>query len=156
MVISNIGTIVVSLPPSSIERSGDAASQASTAQQVKLLSLSNTISRISVGLIADFVSPVASLLPSGVQVFPQRHRVTRVTFLSLSSLVLAWTFWWASSRAVTRDDVWVLRYSFPSAQTSSGSPIFSKRRYGYRVQRRFYCPVSLPALSLIEVVLSQL
>ncbi|KAH6918692.1 major facilitator superfamily domain-containing protein [Coprinopsis sp. MPI-PUGE-AT-0042] len=108
MIISNIGTIVVSLPPVSIERSGNAASQASTAQQVKLLSLSNTISRISVGLIADFVSPIASLLPSGVQVFPQRHRITRVIFLTLSSLVLAWTFWWASSRAVTRDDVWVL------------------------------------------------
>lgn len=108
MVISNVGTIVVSLPPFSIERSGDGSPQASTAQQVKLLSLSNTISRISVGLIADYVSPVASLLPSGIQIFPQRQRITRVTFLTMSSLVLAWTFWWASSRATTRDDLWVL------------------------------------------------
>ncbi|EAU88607.2 hypothetical protein CC1G_04313 [Coprinopsis cinerea okayama7 len=108
MVISNIGSIVVSLPPYSIERTGDATAQAFTARQVKLLSLSNTISRISVGLLADFISPVASSLPSGLQVFPRRHRITRVTFLSLSSLILAWTFSWVSKRAVTRDDVWVL------------------------------------------------
>ncbi|TFK29833.1 hypothetical protein FA15DRAFT_663109 [Coprinopsis marcescibilis] len=108
MVISNIGTIVVSLPPYTIENIGDSSAQSFTARQVKLLSLSNTFSRISVGLLADFISPAASSLPTGLQVFPRRHRITRITFLSISSLILAWTFWWTSTYVLTRDDIWVL------------------------------------------------
>ncbi|KAF5327998.1 hypothetical protein D9611_014921 [Ephemerocybe angulata] len=69
MIISNIGTIVLSLPPYTIEQTGGSSAQAYTSRQVKLLSLSNTISRITVGVLADFISPVASYLPCGARTF---------------------------------------------------------------------------------------
>ncbi|KAF6765100.1 MFS general substrate transporter [Ephemerocybe angulata] len=108
MIISNIGTIVLSLPPYTIEQTGGSSAQAYTSRQVKLLSLSNTISRITVGVLADFISPVASYLPCGARTFPRKHRITRIAFLSLSSLMLASTFIWMNNRVLTRDDIWTL------------------------------------------------
>lgn len=111
MIISNIGTIVLSLPAAAIERSAGAGVQADTAHQVKLLSLANTVSRLGVGIVADFVSPVASYLPSGARTFPRKHRITRMAFLSLSSLTLVLTFLWMNNRVLTRDDIWALRWA---------------------------------------------
>lgn len=113
MIISNIGTIVLSLPSSAIERSAGAGVQADTAHQVKLLSLANTVSRLGVGVVADFVSPVASYLPCGARTFPRKHRITRMAFLSLSSLILVLTFLWMNNRVFTRDDIWALRCALP-------------------------------------------
>ena len=106
MVISNIGTIVLSLPPFSIESIPSDV----TAKQVKLLSLSNTISKLTVGAMVDYVSPVASYLPNVGHTFPRKHRITRIAFLALSALILASTFLWMKTRVLTRDDVWALRY----------------------------------------------
>lgn len=108
MIISNIGTIVLSLPPFSIEGTGSSSAQAYTSHQVKLLSISNTASRITVGLLADFMSPVASYLPCGSRIFPRKHRITRMAFLSISALTLGSTFLWMNSRVLTRDDIWTL------------------------------------------------
>ena len=108
MIISNIGTLVLSLPSSVIERTASGGVQADTAHQVKLLSFANTVSRLSVGIVADFISPVASYLPCGSRTFPRKHRITRMAFLSLSSLTLAATFMWMNTRVFTRADIWTL------------------------------------------------
>ncbi|KAF8201667.1 hypothetical protein BJ912DRAFT_512334 [Pholiota molesta] len=68
MVISNIGTISESLPAAPYRSTlvRGSASSSSAALQVKLLSIANTVSRIIVGPLADFVSPIAGFLPSGI------------------------------------------------------------------------------------------
>jgi len=88
MVISNIGTIVLSLPPSTSMPSAELA----TSTQVRLISIANTLSRLLVGPLADFVSPVASYLPNGVLAFPRKHFISRVFFLCGAALLLAVTF----------------------------------------------------------------
>ena len=93
MVISNIGSIVLSLPPS--HNSQDITSPtAATANQVRILSFANTISRLIVGPLADFVSPVASFVVDGVAQFPRKHIVSRVVFLSGSCVLLIITCVW--------------------------------------------------------------
>ncbi|KAL4068132.1 major facilitator superfamily domain-containing protein [Scleroderma yunnanense] len=94
MIISNIGTIVLSLPA---ERSPTATingipSGVVTSAQVKTISLANTISRLVVGTLADFVSPVGSHHPSH-GVF-RKHLVSRIAFLTFSSSVLVCTYLW--------------------------------------------------------------
>lgn len=96
MIISNIGTIVLSLSKSTIR--GQESMEAIASQQVRLISFSNTASRIVVGPLADFISPVASHLPSGLRVLPSHHFISRVAFISvptallvISSLVMIFT-----------------------------------------------------------------
>ena len=54
MVVSNLGSIVLSLPSSA------GSTTANVAQQVRLLSFFNTLSRLLVGPLADALAPVAS------------------------------------------------------------------------------------------------
>jgi hypothetical protein len=106
MVISNIGTIVLALPP---KAPFPASLSSVTAQQVQLLSLSNTITRIFTGLVADFISPVAVPV-RGMMTLPKKHLISRAFFLCGPSLLLALTFFWLSNMVKAREDVWVLRY----------------------------------------------
>ncbi|KAH8117341.1 MFS general substrate transporter [Phellopilus nigrolimitatus] len=110
MVIGNIGTIVLSLPSSSPVPSYISTSSAAsaTAVQVRLLSLSNTLSRLLVGPLADFVSPVASYLPSGSIYFARKHRISRIAFLSAASALLALTYSWMELCVRSREGLWVL------------------------------------------------
>lgn len=110
MVISNIGTIVLSFPPSSSVPRVANFTENSTSYQVRLLSISNTVSRIVAGPLADFVSPVASYLPSGVPAYARKHRISRVVFLSGSALLLAATFFWMEYGVTSREALWVLRF----------------------------------------------
>ena len=111
MVISNIGTIVLSLPSSSSSQSTFAPpSSAATATQVRLLSLSNTFSRLLVGPLADFVSPVASYLPGGTIYYARKHRISRVAFLSASSLLLLFTFFYTVIGIRSQSSIWLLRW----------------------------------------------
>lgn len=106
MVISNIATIFLALPS---RRPFPPSSTNSAARQVQLLSISNTAVRVITGLIADLVSPAASLV-NGNAVFYRKHFISRVFFMTLPSLLLALTFLWTSVFAKTQTDVWVLSF----------------------------------------------
>jgi hypothetical protein len=112
MVISNIGTIILSLPSSSSTSAMAAipATDISNSTQVRLLSIANTCSRLLVGPLADFMSPVASYLPSGIRCFPRKHHVSRVAFLSAATFILAVTFFWMEVGIRSQEAVWILRY----------------------------------------------
>jgi len=110
MVLSNIGTIVLSVPAqsSSIVKAFEASSDATTSLQVRILSLANTISRLLVGPLADFISPVAFLLPSGERSFTRKHHMSRVLFLTFSTTVLALTFSWMVVGVHSEASLWAL------------------------------------------------
>jgi hypothetical protein len=108
MVISNIGTIVLSLPNARVVPSS-ALSDHATSKQVRILSIANTLSRIVVGPLADLVSPVAIRLPTGTVVYPRKHRVSRVVFLTAPALLLACIFVWMAFGVMSREAVRTLR-----------------------------------------------
>jgi hypothetical protein len=114
MVISNIGTIVLSLPISSsssgINVLGVPSTDVATSTQVRILSLSNTVSRLLVGPVADFVSPVASYLPNGDRSYPRKHRISRIAFLVGPTILLASTYFWMELGIRSQATLWALRY----------------------------------------------
>ncbi|PIL24136.1 hypothetical protein GSI_13888 [Ganoderma sinense ZZ0214-1] len=103
MVVSNLGTIVLSLPPSS--PGGNTTTNVSS--QVRLLSFFNTISRLIVGPVADALAPVASRL-DGVWAFSRKRYTSRVVFMLGTSLLLALTFGWLELGVRTQESVWPL------------------------------------------------
>ncbi|KII88648.1 hypothetical protein PLICRDRAFT_124849 [Plicaturopsis crispa FD-325 SS-3] len=110
MVMSNIGTIVLSLPSSESSTINTVvpSTDVATSTQVRVISLSNTITRLFVGFAADFVSPVASYLPNGSRGFTRKHFISRVAWLSGMSLLLALTFLWTEIGIKTQSSVWPL------------------------------------------------
>ncbi|CAL1704917.1 unnamed protein product [Somion occarium] len=101
MVMANLGSIYLSLPSSS-GRSPDV----STA--VQLLSASNTLTRLSVGSLADAVSPVASYVHSGIWSFPRKQHFSRIAFLFGACVLLAATCAWLEIGIRTREAIWSL------------------------------------------------
>ncbi|KAI0082743.1 MFS general substrate transporter [Panus rudis PR-1116 ss-1] len=101
MVMANLGSIYMSLPSSS-----GASPDVSTA--VQLLSASNTFTRLAVGPVADYVSPVASYIHTGVWSFPRKHHVSRIVFLLGACVLLAITFAWLEVGIRTREAIWSL------------------------------------------------
>jgi hypothetical protein len=110
MVISNIGTIVLSLPPDAQVVYPSRASSDATSKQVRILSISNTLSRIVVGPLADFVSPISLCFPAGTVMYPRKHLVSRVVFLTVPALFLAFTFVWMEFGVMSREAMWTLRF----------------------------------------------
>lgn len=111
MVISNLGTIVLSLPPNMpADYPRSTSSDHATSEQVRLLSFFNTLSRIVIGPLADFVSPVALCSAAGGLVYPRDHRVSRVIFLTLPALLLGFIFVWMEFGVVSRETVRTLRF----------------------------------------------
>ncbi len=108
MIISNIGTIFASLPPLEFS-SGQKYPDSGVAFQVNLISAANTVTRISVGPIADFVSPIAAYLPSGAHIFPRKHKISRFAFLSGPALMLMLLSLWVVSAVQSQSQLWVLR-----------------------------------------------
>ncbi|TFK76555.1 MFS general substrate transporter [Pluteus cervinus] len=101
MVISNMGTIVLSLRPPSLSLTGTLSGpDHAIAKQIRLLSLANTISRVVMGPLADFLSPVGLDLTS--------RWMSRVVFLSLTSLLVTSSFLWTALFARAELDVWGL------------------------------------------------
>lgn len=84
MVISNIGSIVMTLPGSD-----------NTATQVRLISIANTLARLCSGPLADLISPLAVKGSCGTYKFPTTRRLSRMVFpcwaLVCLSLVYLWT-----------------------------------------------------------------
>jgi len=84
------------------------ATDVATSTQVRILSLANTISRLLVGPLADFVSPIASYLPNGDPVYPRKHRVSRIAFLVGSAILLAITYAWMLFGIRSQAALWAL------------------------------------------------
>ena len=106
MVISNIGTIIMALPQTSSGLlSRHLIDGSPAADQVKILSISNTVSRIVFGPLADFVSPVAI----SSEVFSRKARISRFVFLSGSAGLLSLIFLWMAVGVETRQQVLALR-----------------------------------------------
>lgn len=116
MIISNIGTIVLSLPnqTSIIPAFVDTPSTVlMTAMQVRTLSLANTLSRLIVGPLADIVSPVPSRTIDGNRGFLEKHRISRVAFLTFSTGMLVCTYAWMVVGVREQAGIWALRYVLP-------------------------------------------
>src|SRR6266404_8092969 len=109
MIISNIGTIVLSLDSEFTSRVPSSA--ATTATQVRLISISNTISRLVSGPLADLVSPVTSHTSGELPSSLQRYRISRVALLTFIPLFLAGTFVYLEVAIRTTDNLWMLRYA---------------------------------------------
>lgn len=112
MIIENIGTIVFSLYHESMSgiTSLSASVETVTTTQVRLLSISNTLSRLISGSLADFMSPLTSRIPGDAP--PSRkYRISRVALLSGTSLLLAGAFVYLELAIRTPDDLWILRYA---------------------------------------------
>jgi hypothetical protein len=119
MVMSNIGTIVLGVPVGSSGRSsptfpgtytGDVSSTAST--QVRLISLSNTLSRLITGPLADYLAPVGLLNSvTGVLHFPSHKRFSRLLFPLLSALVLSLSYLWMAIGVRTQQDIYAVSIS---------------------------------------------
>ncbi|KAG0705902.1 MFS general substrate transporter [Suillus ampliporus] len=108
MVISNIGTIVLSLPSYTSSTIVAPSTDMATATQVRLLSVANTLSRLVVGPLADLVSPIAAHLPAGAQSNSRKRHISRVAFLFFSILVLALTYLWMVVGVRSQVDLWAL------------------------------------------------
>jgi hypothetical protein len=105
-----MGTIVLSLPPSSpVPYSGVPSTDLSTSMQVKILSVANTLSRLLAGPLADYISPVVSYTPTGDAWYSRKHRVSRISFIACTTLLLTATFIWTDIRIRSQDALWVLR-----------------------------------------------
>lgn len=100
MILSNMGSIVLSLPrttdsPSTLSDASD------TATQVKLLSVSNTVARLLSGTLADVLSPMSSP-GSG------RRLVSRTVFIAFPAALLAVVFLSMEFFIHSRQTLWVL------------------------------------------------
>jgi hypothetical protein len=112
MIMSNIGTIVLSLYRESMSgvRSLSTSAETVTTTQVRLLSISNTLSRLISGPLADLMSPLTSRIP-GDRPPSREYRFSRVALLSGTSLLLAGAFVYLELAIRTPDDLWILRYA---------------------------------------------
>lgn len=120
MVISNAGSIVFALPATV---AATASSTVVTAQQVRILSFSNTVSRLVAGSVADWMSPIGHKSHEDEEELGiRRHKLTsRVVFLACFSFALSVTFAYAAFLMKTREQLWPLRYRRSSSLSISDS-----------------------------------
>ncbi|CAE6525426.1 unnamed protein product [Rhizoctonia solani] len=85
MVISNIGSIVMTLPGSN-----------NTATQVRLISIANTLARLCSGPLADLISPLAEKDSYGTYKFPTTRRLSRMVFLCWALVCLSLVYLWTA------------------------------------------------------------
>jgi len=84
----------------------------SIAFQVNLISIANTGARILVGILADFISPGATYLPTGVLAFQNKPVISRFVFLFGSAVLLLVTFIWMDVGVYSQGNLWALRCQF--------------------------------------------
>ena len=129
-IMGNIGTIVFALPAGTSVQ--DVTSI--TATQVRLLSvcklralrsfrgakyrdmqITNTMSRLVFGFLADVTSPLANWLPNGTLEFSRQPIFSRVAYFVFAAVILSSALAWMLVGVATQNGVWVLRYApFPS------------------------------------------
>jgi len=164
MIISNIGTIVLSLNSehtSSIEVPSSAI--AATTTQVRLISVSNTLSRIVSGPLADLISPVTPRASGELPSPPQRYRISKVALLSFIPLLLAGTFVYLELAIRTPDDLWILSVSTGAAYgitftilPSIVSTIWGSRDFGRNFGILTYAPFfGTPLFSYLYAFVSE-
>jgi hypothetical protein len=107
MVVSNIGSIVISLP-SNRHPDSHAATDAMTATQVRVISIANTLTRLLSGPVSDFTSPVPSVLANGRRGFHRTHYISRMSFLSGAIVLLAITALVTEFFVTTQESVFLL------------------------------------------------
>ncbi|KIJ16685.1 hypothetical protein PAXINDRAFT_10393 [Paxillus involutus ATCC 200175] len=111
MVMSNIGTIILSLPhqTSVISSLTEYPSTShATATQVRTLSMANTLSRLLVGLLADIVSPSPSNAQDGTRGSMRKHLMSRTGFLTFSTAVLVCSCAWMVVGVKEQGSIWAL------------------------------------------------
>ncbi|CAK5277746.1 unnamed protein product, partial [Mycena citricolor] len=91
MVMSNVGTIALSLP---------ATSGSSPATQVQTLATANTLTRIIYGSLVDLLSPAAGS--------SRKQYLSRACFLIAPSVIFCVTLLFTAIGIRSRDDLWVL------------------------------------------------
>jgi len=140
MVISNIGTIVLSLYPEAVSgvRFLSSSAESVTATQVRLLSISNTLSRLISGPLADFICPLTSHIPGDGPSRPQSYRISRVMLLSGTSLLLAGTFTYVELAIRTPDDLRILRYVLINPSVFAHHSVMYQYWYWCRLWCRIY------------------
>ena len=110
--MSNIGTIVLGVPVSSNLRSSPSTydpSSSTAPAQVRLLSLSNTLSRLITGPLADYLAPVGLLnATTGLLHFPTHRRFSRLLFPLLAALVLSLSYLWMAVGVRTQQDIYAV------------------------------------------------
>jgi len=119
MVMANLASIFLSLP-SNVD-----TSSSTIATQIQLLSIANTASRLTIGPLADFVSPVATYvqcrtgsasndansnapLLEYIYSFPRKQFVSRITFLTGAIVLLSATFIYVDLLARSREGLWAM------------------------------------------------
>jgi hypothetical protein len=149
MIIANIGSIALSLP--SARTAGafvayDRETDAATATQVRLIALANTIARLVSGPIADFTSPIASYLPSGVRSYPRKHWISRMAFVAGAGILCILGFvtlelvirsqaslWWLSICVGTAYGIhFAILYVTPLSQSNLGLLILQQAKHPFR------------------------
>jgi len=108
MVIANIGTIVLSLPAEQTLFYAAAPVTSVVATQVRILSLSNTLSRLLTGPLADLLSPMPLRAQCGALIYPRQYCFSRIVFIVLACLLLVGSFTWTALRLVSQGYVWIL------------------------------------------------
>jgi hypothetical protein len=164
MIISNIGTIVLSLNSDRTSSIGvPSSATAATATQVRLISLSNTLSRIVSGPLVDLVSPLTSRASGELPSPPQRYRISRVTLLSFIPLLLAGTFLYLELAIRTSGDLWILSVNTGAAYgialtilPSIVSTIWGNRDFGRNFGILTYAPFfGTPLFSYLYAFVSE-
>jgi len=59
------------------------------------------------GPIADFTSPVASYLPSGILALPHQHKVSRIAFLWGACILMVLSFLWMTIGVTSQEGIWL-------------------------------------------------
>lgn len=110
MVIANVGSIVLSFPPSAPMGSHflDRRTDIATSTQVQVISVANTLSRLLAGPLADYISPIASYLPTGERSYPRKHYISRMAFITASMLLSATAYVILELFIRSQDSVWLL------------------------------------------------
>lgn len=162
--MSNIGTIVLGVPVSNARSSPTdpgtyTYGTSSTAPtQVRLISLSNTLSRLITGPLADYLAPVGLLNSvTGVLHFPSHRRFSRLVFPLLSALVMSLSYLWMTMGVRTQQDIYAVSVStgasygtvftvLPSIVASLWLEKNAGRNYGLIVYAPF---VGTPAFSYL-------
>ncbi|KAH9001232.1 major facilitator superfamily domain-containing protein [Lactarius akahatsu] len=148
MIMSNIGTIILSLySERTVSIGGSSSAAAATATQVRLISISNTLSRVVVGPLADLISPVTSRASGDSPSSPQRYRVSRVALLSFVPVLLVGTFLYLELAIRTPGDLWILSVNTGAAYgitftiiPSIVSTIWGNRDFGRNFGIMTYAP----------------
>ena len=122
MVIANVGSIVLSFPPTLPMGTNlfDRQTDIATSTQVRVISIANTLSRLFAGPLADFISPIASYLPSGERCYPRKHWINRMSFITAALLLCAIAFVALELSIRSQDSVWFLRQVFLSHMVAAG------------------------------------